>query len=110
MTFVDLNNNQVAMRTDFTFSRFTKTALFQAVRFGENAFSRTGLKSVRAGCSLLFFTFILFSQQIDAQTFAVMGTVLSGEDNQPLIGVSVQEKSTGKGITTDVDGKFRLEV
>ncbi|HOY05485.1 MAG TPA: TonB-dependent receptor [Saprospiraceae bacterium] len=39
-----------------------------------------------------------------------MGTVLSGEDNQPLIGVSVQEKSTGKGITTDVDGKFRLEV
>ncbi|MBK8426782.1 MAG: carboxypeptidase-like regulatory domain-containing protein [Lewinellaceae bacterium] len=36
--------------------------------------------------------------------------MLSIEDNLALIGVSVQEKGTGNGITTDVSGNFRLEV
>lgn len=47
---------------------------------------------------------------LDAQSFTVSGTVFSKEDNQALIGVSVQEVSTGKGITTDVSGHFQLEV
>ncbi len=55
-------------------------------------------------------TFLFCAQSADAQTFSVSGTVLSIEDNQPLIGVSVQEKGTSNGITTDVSGNFRLEV
>jgi TonB-linked SusC/RagA family outer membrane protein len=43
-----------------------------------------------------------------AQTFPVSGTVVATEDNLPLIGVSVQEKGTGNGTTTDASGNFRL--
>ena len=56
-------------------------------------------------CFLLLFTPHLF-----AQTFTVSGTVVSAEDSQPLIGVSVQEKAGGKGTLTDVSGNFRLEL
>ncbi len=40
----------------------------------------------------------------------VSGTVLSGEDNLPLPGVSVILKGTSTGTTTDMDGKFKLNV
>lgn len=49
-------------------------------------------------------------QYAAAQTFPVSGTVISAEDKQPLIGVSVQEKGAGKGAMTDASGSFRLEV
>ncbi len=52
----------------------------------------------------------LFLQRIDAQQFTVSGVVLSGEYNQPLIGVSVQEKGASNGVTTDAAGAFRLDV
>ena len=50
------------------------------------------------------------AQYADAQGFIVSGTVVSAEDNQPLIGVSVREKSARNGTTTDAGGAFRLEV
>lgn len=56
-------------------------------------------------CFLLFFT-----QHLSAQSFQVSGTVISAEDNQPLIGVSVQEKGGGKGTLTDFSGSFNLEL
>lgn len=50
------------------------------------------------------------AQYADAQGFIVSGTVVSAEENQPLIGVSVQEKGARNGTTTDAGGAFRLEV
>lgn len=44
-----------------------------------------------------------------AQTH-VTGLVLSGEDNEPIIGASVIAKGTNVGTVTDFDGKFTLEV
>ncbi|MBK8566329.1 MAG: TonB-dependent receptor [Saprospiraceae bacterium] len=59
---------------------------------------------------LTFLLFFLASQNIDAQGFTVSGTVISGEDNLPLIGATVLEKGTDNGTTIEVDGSFRLEV
>jgi TonB-linked SusC/RagA family outer membrane protein len=39
----------------------------------------------------------------------VTGTVLSGEDQQPLIGVSIVLKGTQTGTSTDVDGRYAIE-
>ncbi len=65
-------------------------------------------------CSLLlpFFTllFVLFALPVVAQRVTVSGTVISAEDQQPLIGVSVAEKGSSNGMSTDIDGKFQLEV
>jgi TonB-linked SusC/RagA family outer membrane protein len=40
----------------------------------------------------------------------VSGTVVSVEDNSPLIGVTVSIKGTFTGTVTDIDGKFSLQV
>ncbi|WP_321425306.1 TonB-dependent receptor [uncultured Bacteroides sp.] len=40
----------------------------------------------------------------------VSGVVISGSDNQPLIGVSVLVKGTTIGTMTDMDGKYSLNV
>ncbi|SDC94637.1 TonB-linked outer membrane protein, SusC/RagA family [Algoriphagus faecimaris] len=45
-----------------------------------------------------------------AQTREVSGTVISGEDNFPLPGVSVLVKGTTTGTVTDIDGKFTISV
>ena len=45
-----------------------------------------------------------------AQTVKVSGTVLEGETNSPLPGVTIQVKNTGTGTLTDFDGTFSLEV
>ncbi|MBO6494237.1 MAG: TonB-dependent receptor [Roseivirga sp.] len=50
------------------------------------------------------------SQPLSAQTVQVSGTVLSAEDGQPLPSVTVREKGTNNGMTTDLDGKYRLQV
>ena len=54
--------------------------------------------------------FLAYIQNLSAQTFPVSGVVVSAEDNQPLIGVSVQEKGTSNGATTDVTGAFRISL
>ena len=45
-----------------------------------------------------------------AQGYVVNGHIISAEDNQPLIGVSVLEKGTTNGVITDMDGNYRLNV
>ena len=70
----------------------------------------------RPGIAPVFFRGIallllfLAAQNADAQGFIVSGTVVSAEENQPLIGVSVREKGERNGTTTDAGGAFRLEV
>ena len=58
-----------------------------------------GINDFHAVCSggLLLFGMLFCVQMLDAQTFSVSGLVISSEDNQPLIGVSVQEKGAGNG-------------
>lgn len=44
---------------------------------------------------------------LNAQT--VKGTVISGSDNEPLIGASVMVQGTKVGSVTDLDGNFSIE-
>lgn len=50
------------------------------------------------------------STEIAAQKFKVSGTVISSEDNQPLPGVNVIVEGTTIGTTTDIDGKYTLDL
>lgn len=61
--------------------------------------------------SSLLLCLILGIGQIIAQTRTVTGTVISEEDNEPVIGasISVKDKAT-IGTVTDVDGRFTLNV
>ncbi|WP_286747995.1 MULTISPECIES: TonB-dependent receptor [Roseivirga] len=45
-----------------------------------------------------------------AQSVVVTGTVISSEDGQPLPTVTVREKNTNNGMTTDMNGRYRLTV
>ena len=38
----------------------------------------------------------------------ITGSVISEEDNQPVVGASVLVKGTTVGTTTDIDGKFTI--
>lgn len=40
----------------------------------------------------------------------ITGTVISESDNEPVIGATVMVKGTQRGVATDLDGKFSLEV
>jgi len=56
--------------------------------------------------------FLLIAVAISSQVFAqatLSGTVKS-EANEPLVGVNVVLKNTGRGTATDIDGKFVLQV
>lgn len=44
-----------------------------------------------------------------AKVFNVKGVVISGDDNQPLIGATVVIKGSKSGVLTDIDGKFSIE-
>lgn len=57
-------------------------------------------------CFFLFFAM----QKVDAQQFSVSGTIISAEDNLPLIGATILEKGTTRGAVTDVDGSFQIDV
>lgn len=62
----------------------------------------------------LFFLFALmfltFSQNIWAQEQTVTGTVTDGENGMPLPGVTVLQKGTRNGTSTDFDGKYSIDV
>ncbi len=58
-------------------------------------------------CSIVFV--ILLSLQAFAQTRAVTGTVRDVK-GETLIGVSVIEKGTGNGVSTDLDGSYSIQV
>ncbi len=53
---------------------------------------------------------LLFMLPVCAQHVTIRGSVVSGTDNEPLIGASVVEKGTTNGTVTDVDGQFTLSV
>lgn len=55
----------------------------------------------------LFFCVVVVSAQTQK---TITGTVLSSEDNSPLPGASVVVKGTSLGVSTDLDGKFSINV
>jgi len=46
----------------------------------------------------------------DPDQSVITGTVYDGNDQQPLIGVTVREKGTNNGTATDFDGKYSIRV
>ena len=58
---------------------------------------------------MIYFLLTCFSLTLYAQQISVKGTVFSGEDNEPLPGVTILIKGTTQGTMTDMDGKFSLE-
>ncbi|PCH78425.1 MAG: TonB-dependent receptor [Flavobacteriaceae bacterium] len=59
--------------------------------------------------SYLFLTFLLISITIMAQGYVVKGTVKDGS-GAGIPGVSVVQKGTSTGTTTDFDGKYSLKI
>ena len=62
--------------------------------------------------SILWFVFLtlLTIQSAFAQSFYVKGKVISQEDNEPLIGVSILQEGSENGLVTDIDGNYSLDV
>jgi iron complex outermembrane receptor protein len=58
--------------------------------------------------------FLLFAFLIGGIAYGqgrtVTGTVIDGDDNSPLPGVSILVKGTNQGTTTDIEGKFSVSV
>lgn len=60
---------------------------------------------------LLLISLFLFAQTFAfAQAIQVSGTVVSASDGEPIPGVTVILKGTSVGTTTEVDGRYTLEV
>ncbi len=60
--------------------------------------------------TILLGILLFMSKLIDAQEITVTGKVFSNEDQDALIGVSVQEKGTKSGASTDASGNFQIKV
>ena len=60
----------------------------------------------------LFFVCLLMSIGAAFAQIDVSGTVISADDNEPIIGASVliSGGAASKGTVTDIDGKFKLNV
>jgi dipeptide/tripeptide permease len=63
---------------------------------------------VRLFCFLLFL--ISGIGLVKAQVANITGNVVSAEDKEPIVGVSLIVKGTTIGTVTDIDGKFTLKV
>lgn len=61
--------------------------------------------------TILYALFLLLAViGAQAQEITVSGTVLSGSDNEPLIGATVRSLATNAGTSTDIDGNFTTSV
>lgn len=61
-------------------------------------------------CFLGAICFLLFHFQVMAQSVNVSGTVTSAEDGTTLPGVSILVKGTTQGVSSDIDGAYRINV
>jgi Ca-activated chloride channel family protein len=50
------------------------------------------------------------SRFADVQEIKITGTVISGDDNNPLPGVNIVEKGTVNGVITDIEGNYEINV
>ncbi len=58
---------------------------------------------------LLFFCLVLISTFTLAQSSVIVTGTVTRQNGEPLVGVSVMVKATGKGTTTQPDGSFKIE-
>jgi TonB-dependent starch-binding outer membrane protein SusC len=58
----------------------------------------------------LFVVLILFLTTVAASAQRQVTGLITGQDNDPLVGASVVVKGTNTGVVTDVDGKFSIAV
>ncbi|GHB57442.1 TonB-dependent receptor [Persicitalea jodogahamensis] len=59
---------------------------------------------------LIFFLVSVYSQVSAQNAGTVIGTVKDGKTREALVGVTIQAEGTNAGTTTDVEGKYRLEL
>lgn len=59
---------------------------------------------------LLSLVLLLLVLKVHSQTRPITGTVVSDSDNEKLIGVSILVKGSGSGVSTDLNGQFRINV
>ncbi len=67
------------------------------------------MKSIYVRAWLLTAGCLLLSLAARSQVTTISGTVLSGDNNQPLPGVNILVKGTTAGSQTDANGLFALE-
>lgn len=56
-----------------------------------------------------FIAFLLLFLQVNAQQRTIAGTVISGTGSVPVIGATVQVKSTFSGTVTDKNGEYKIK-
>lgn len=66
------------------------------------------LSRVRKKLFLLLLTVFCLTLGAQAQSNQIHGIVLSGEDNEPVVGATVMVTGTKLGTTTDIDGRFTI--
>ena len=59
---------------------------------------------------ILLYIFLLFVGSISAEQFKITGRVVDAENNEPLIGTTVQIKGSDRRTATNIDGDFSIEV
>ncbi len=59
---------------------------------------------------LILMTLMACTWSLSAQTRTYHGTVVDGANNEPLVGATIMPVGGGKGVATDADGKFTLNV
>ena len=59
---------------------------------------------------LLLYLFILFACGVNAEQLKITGKVVDAENNEPLICAGVEDVVSRRGVATDIDGNFWIEV
>ena len=59
---------------------------------------------------LLLYLFILFACGVNAEQLKITGKVVDAENNEPLICAGVEDVVSRRGVATDIDGNFCIEV
>lgn len=59
---------------------------------------------------LLLYIFILFVCSVSAEQFMITGKVVDADNNEPFFGASVVDVGSRRGVVTDFDGNFSIDV
>ena len=59
---------------------------------------------------LLLYLLILFACGVNAEQLKITGKVIDAENNEPLICAGVEDVVSRRGVATDIDGNFSIEV
>src|ERR1039458_7296395 len=66
------------------------------------------MKKTKHKGQLLLFLLLLSVSGIFAQTVNVTGVIKGADDKQPIPGVVIKIEGTDVGVTTDLDGKYKI--